>query len=316
MDARNGFAYVARWGAEVTSTVDVVVVGAGPAGLSASLVLGRCRRQVVVVDSGEYRNASSQMMSGFLSRDGSDPAEVRRIARDQLSKYPTVQVRQASVIGAEAGSDGFVVHLGGGEKLLARYLLLASGVVDGLPEVVGAEDLFGRGVFQCPYCDGYEVADRCLVAYGKGSTAVALALELTTWSDDVVLCTDDTSVSDEERQRLTANNIRIESRSVRRLVGGDGWLDAIEFSDDFVLMCGALFFVSRQRQRSGLAASLGCQFTDSGTVDTDEHEATNVPGLYVAGDASRDVQFAIVAAAEGAEAAAAINTALHQRELV
>ena len=297
------------------STIDVVVVGAGPAGLSASLVLGRCRRQVVVIDSGDYRNASSQMMSGFLSRDGSDPAEVRRIARDQLSKYPTVQLRQSAAIAAEASSDGFVVHLADGEELSTRYLLLASGVVDGLPEVAGAEDHFGRGVFQCPYCDGYEVADRCLVAYGKNSTAVALALELTTWSDDVVLCSDGTSMSDEEHRRLTVNNIRVESRSVRRFVGDDQ-LDAIEFSDDSVLACGALFFVSRQRQRSSLAASLGCQFTDSGTVDTDEHEATNVPGLYVAGDASRDVQFAIVAAAEGAEAAAAINTALHQRELL
>lgn len=147
------------------------------------------------------------------------------------------------------------------------------------------------------------------------STAVPLALELTTWSDDVVLCTDGTtSLSDEERQRLRANNIRVEARSVRGFVG-DGRLDAIEFSDDSVLMCEALFFVSRQRQRSDLAASLGCQFTDGGTVETDEHEATNVPGLYVAGDASRDVQFAIVAAAEGAEAGAAINTALHRDEL-
>ena len=133
MESRDGFGYVARGGAVVRSTVDVVVVGAGPAGLSASLVLGRCRRQVVVIDSGDYRNASSQMMSGFLSRDGSDPAEVRRIARDQLSKYPTVQLRQSAAIAAEASSDGFVVHLADGEELSTPYLLLASGVVDGLP---------------------------------------------------------------------------------------------------------------------------------------------------------------------------------------
>ena len=313
---RCGWSCAARSRSVVNSTVDVIVIGAGPAGLSAALVLGRCRRRVIVIDSGEYRNATSQTMNGFLSRDGWDPAELRRVSREQLAKYPTVEVRQSTVTSADHdGRGGYIVRLASGDDLSGRVMVLASGVVDRLPDLAGADELFGRGVFQCPYCDAFEVADRRLVAYGRESEGVDLALELTTWSDDVVLCTDGTSdLSDVERDRLEANHIRIESRRIRSLVGGDR-LRAVEFDDDSSLDCDALFFVSRQRQRSDLAARLGCQFTDGGAVATDEHEASCVPGLYVTGDASRDVQFAIVAAAEGAEAAAAINTALHSSEL-
>lgn len=299
----------------MTVDVDVVVVGGGPAGLSAALILGRCRRRVVVCDSGQYRNAATPAMHGFLTRDGCDPAEVRRIGRAQLQRYPSVSIRDAPVVDAARCDGGFTVGLAGGDVMRTRLLLLATGVVDDLPAVAGAEELLGRGVFHCPYCDGFEVAGRPLVAYGRGQDGLGMALELRGWSDQVVLCTDGPAeLSPHERDRLTANGISLEERRVARVEGGDR-LQAVVFADGSAYDCAALFFLTGQRQRSDLAARLGCEFTDDGSVATGEYETTCVPGLYVAGDASRRVQLAIVAAAEGAKAAFAMNTALLRTDL-
>ena len=148
---------------EESERIDVLVVGGGPAALSAALVLGRCRRTVVVCDSGEYRNAPTPAMYGFLSRDGCAPAELRRLARDQIRAYPTVTVWDTAVTDArQIPSGGFQVQTSTGRTVRSRLLLLATGVVDELPILEGAEALFGRGLFQCPYCDGFEVSGRPL----------------------------------------------------------------------------------------------------------------------------------------------------------
>ena len=294
----------------MTIRLDVVVIGGGPAGLSAAMVLGRCRRRVVVCDSAEYRNGASPAMHGFLSRDGCDPAELRRIGRDQLRSYQSVEVRDTAVVGVTRDVEGFSVRLATGDVLHPQLVLLATGVVDAVPELPRANELYGRGVFHCPYCDGFEFADRPLVAYGRDTAAMALALELTGWSDQVLLCTDGpTEMTPVERARLAANKIATDERRISRLEGDD-CLRAVVFNDGSTHECAALFFHTRQRQRSDLAARMGCTFSADGSVITDNHEASCIPGLYIAGDSSRDVQSAIVAAAEGFEAAAAMNTVL------
>lgn len=294
----------------MTIGLDVVVIGGGPAGLSAAMVLGRCRRRVVVCDNAEYRNGASRAMHGFLSRDGCDPAELRRIGRDQLRSYQTVDVRDTAVVDVTRDVKGFTVGLATGDVLHPQLVLLATGVTDAVPDLPGANELYGRGVFQCPYCDGFEFADRPLVAYGRDTAAMALALELTGWSDQVLLCTDGpTEMTPVERARLAANEISIDQRRISRLAGDDH-LRKIVFNDGSTHECDAMFFHTRQRQRSDLAARMGCKFSADGSVVTDDHEASCVPGLYIAGDSSRDVQSAIVAAAEGFEAAAAMNTVL------
>jgi thioredoxin reductase len=291
---------------------DVVIVGAGPAGLSAALILGRCRRSVLICDTGSPRNAASHALHGFLTRDGIPPLEFLRIAREQLQPYQTVELRELEVREAKRTDTGFVVN----SNISCRKLLLATGVVDRLPQIDGLKDFYGRNAFHCPYCDGWEVRDRRIVVYGKGKNGVGLALELTLWSSDLALCTDGaTELSNEETARLKHQRIKIYDTPIRRMIGSQGMLQQIEFTNGELLECDAMFFSTGNEQHCNLAEMLGCNFTEDGAVDTGEYEITNVPGVYVAGDASRLVQLAIVAAAEGAKAAFAINQELLKEDL-
>ena len=169
---------------------DVVIVGAGPAGLSAALMLGRCRRRVLVCDTGRPRNYASRAMHGFLSRDGIPPREFIAIAREQLRQYDTIELRDVEVAEAHCHESRFHVTLKSGEQFHCRKLLIATGVVDNLPGIPGFAELFGISVFHCPYCDGWEVRDRPLAIYSRGARGLGLSLELTGWSRDLVLCTD------------------------------------------------------------------------------------------------------------------------------
>jgi thioredoxin reductase len=298
-------------------TYDCVIVGAGPAGLSAALMLGRCRRQVLICDTGEQRNARSSGLHNYLTRDGTRPADFLQLARDEVAQYSTVEFRQVEVLDATRSPDGFRLVCDDARQLTARKLLLATGVVDELPEIEGLEALYGISVHHCPYCDGWEWRDRPLAIYGSGEEGSALALGLTVWSRDLVLCTNGPSrLSPTEHEKLERFRIAVREDRILRLEGNEGRLQRIIFGRGAPLDRAALFVCASQHQRSGLARKLGCRFTNKGAVDTGTCEATDVPGLYVAGDASKEAQFVIVAAAEGAEAGMAINKALLKDELI
>ena len=296
---------------------DVIIVGAGPAGLSAALMLGRCRRTVLVCDTGRPRNAASEALHGYLTRDGIAPREFLQIARGELRKYETVEICDSEVVDAECGNDSlFHVTVGSGERLKSRKLLLATGVVDHVPPVPGIAELYGKSVHHCPYCDGWEVRDQPLAVYGRGDRGLGLSLELIGWSRDLVLCSDGPcELDDEARGRLERNGIALREERITRLEGQDGILQHVVFENGARLARRALFFTTGQSQRSDLLTRLACEFTDKGTVRTGKYETTHLSGLYVAGDASRAVQWVIVAAAEGAEAAFAINTDLVKADL-
>jgi len=291
---------------------DVIVVGGGPAGLSAALMLGRCRRHVLVCDRGEPRNERSAALHGYLTRDGVAPSEFRAAARDELVPY-AVEFRSVGVKGARPERGGFSVSLADGRRERSRFLLLATGVKDQLPDVPGVAECYGRSVFHCPYCDGWECRDKRLAVFGRN--AVPLALSLRTWSHHVVLCTHGRQPDAAARQRLAANRIGLRRSPVARLAHADGRVTAIEFTDGDSLPCDAMFFGTAQHPQDTLAERLGCLFNRKGTVNTGTLCDTNVPGVFVAGDASRDAQFVVVAAAEGIKAAVAINQALQRAEL-
>ena len=298
------------------NSFDVIIIGAGPAGLNGALVLGRCRRRVLLCDAGQPRNAASHGLHNYLTRDGINPAEFLRIGREELKSYKTVELRQIEVTDARLLDPGFEVTLSNGERAVARKLLIATGVVDEIPKLEGVASFYGRSVFHCPYCDGWEMRDQPLAVYGKGENGLGLTLELILWSRDLVLCTDGPSeLSAEDLARLAQHHIPVREEKILRLGGEGDVLNQIVFADGQTIQRRAMFFSTGQRQASELPKKLGCEFTKQGCVATGEYEATNVPGLYVAGDASRLVQFVIVAASEGAQAAVAINKELMKEDL-
>lgn len=298
----------------IADEFDVVVVGGGPAGLSAALILGRCCRRVLVCDRGTSRNWASKAMHGFLSRDGIDPAEFTAIAHTELAHYPTVLYASVEVEQIHKQPNGFTV-VSGGRAVRTRKVLIATGLEDELPAIDGFKALFGTSVFQCPYCDAWEFRGRLLAAYGKNNRGLEMARALTAWSRDIVLCTDGRSgFTPEQKQQLASNAIQLIELPVRRLESDGGMLRHIVFDDGSRLARDAIFFDTRSRGQSTLTEQLGCTFNRHGGVICGKYEATAVPGVYVAGNIIRNVQLSIVAAAEGANAAFGINRALTRED--
>jgi thioredoxin reductase len=291
---------------------DVVVVGAGPAGLNAALMLGRARRKVLLADTGTPRNAPVRAMHGFLSRDGTDPAELRSIARKQLQQYGSVEVRDVAVDNVRRDGDHFEVTVSDGSIFPAHRVILATGVVDELPDIDGLAEHWGRGVFNCPYCDGWEQRDQPLAVLGADTLNVLLALNLVRWSGDVVLCTNGDSVDADSLQLLSARGVTVRTDPVVAVEGNGTGLERIVLADG-ALERRALFFHAPTHQRSDLAAQLGCAFLDDGSVQVDDLGHTSVPGVFAVGDISRRPSMpvpgalVIIGAAEGAVAAVAID---------
>jgi thioredoxin reductase len=297
---------------------EVIVVGGGAAGLSAALFLGRVRRRVLVCDAGEPRNASAGGVHGFLSREGMAPSELLGIGREQLGSYGTVEVSGVEVIDAEGEDGGFRASLADGTLVRCRNLVLATGVRDVMPEIEGIEDFWGRSVAHCPYCHGFELRDESLAVYGANGDAVSLVVLLTRLSSDLVLLTDGSSaIGKEEMKKLAALGVGIRKEKISRLEGEDGRLRRILFENGEEIERRGLFLRPGRVQRSDLARKLGCRITGEGVVEADADGSTNVPGLYVAGDAMhpRHRHLLISAALSGATSAMAINSRMLGEEL-
>lgn len=276
-------------------------------------MLGRCRRRVLVCDTGQPRNGRSRALHGYLTRDGIPPLDLVRLGREELAPYG-IEMRDTEVTGLDRLDDAFDVRLSRGNQVRARFVLIATGVRDDCPAVPGLAECYGISVHHCPYCDGWEARDKRLAVIGAGPSAAGLALSLKTWSADVSLCSNGRArITSRHRAQLAGEQISVVESVIERLEHDDGRARRLRFVDGSVRPCDAVFFTSGQVMHSSLAQAVGCEFTRKGVVKTDYLGQTCVPGVYVVGDASRDVQFAIVAAAEGAKAAVAMNKALQAR---
>jgi thioredoxin reductase len=289
---------------------DVVIVGGGPAGLAAALTLGRARKRVLLCDSGPPRNAAAVHVQNFVTRDGIPPAEFRGIAREQLRPYINVDVRdeRARHIAGEVGA--FAVRLDT-DSVRARRVLLCTGMIDELPDTEGLRELWGKSIFQCPYCHGWEVQDQRFAYLASSSERSSFALFLRGWTSDVVLLTNgEFAIAGEIRQKLEAGQVRVEERSIQRLVARGERLAHIEFTDGARVDRDVLFVHPPQRQVD-LVRALGIALDDKGFVRVDETTAeTAVRGIYAAGDLTTPAQGALLAAAAGTRAAAMLNHAL------
>ena len=302
-----------------TPEYDVAIVGGGPAGLSAAIVLGRSRRRVVLFDDGHPRNYAAQGVHCYLGHEGIAPDALRELGRKEAQHYG-VQFVDAKILAARRMSQsdktlaGFELQTSN-RTLVARALLLCTGVVDVLPEIPNLREFYGRSVHHCPYCDGWEHRDKRLVAFGKKAKgAVELAVSLRSWSPHVTACSHGGRLDDELRSQLARKEIEFRQERIVELHGNDGVLRELTFESGPPLECDALFFSSDQFQRSPLGAQLGIESDDDNCMKTGKKQTTRIPGLFLAGDADGEVQFAIVAAAEGAVAAVTINHLLHEDE--
>lgn len=291
---------------------DVVIIGGGPAGLSAALVLGRCRRKVILFDTGRPRNAASRHLHGYLTRDGTPPLELLRLGREELRPY-SIETRDVEVTGITCSAEGFDISLATGEGVHTRAVLVATGVRDHVPDIPGIDECYGISVHHCPYCDGWESRDTTIVVIGAGASVTGLALSLTTWSGRVIVCSNGSRLNSRHRSQLAQHGITVYERPIERIAHEQGEVRQVLLRGGETVRCERIFFSSAQSPQCDLPRQLGCDVTYKGVVKTDHLGKTRVPGLYVVGDASRDVQFIVVAAAEGAKAAVAINKALQAR---
>lgn len=293
---------------------DVAIVGGGPAGLSAALVLGRATRSVVVFDSGQPRNRAARAIHGYLTRDGITPSQFIAQARADLRPYRVDIVEREVRQAIRMPQGDFLLQTSEAGEVRARKVLLATGVRDDLPAITGFADFYGQSVHHCPYCDGWEHRGKRLAAIGAGNGAVGLALALRTWSESVAACVLDEEPDKEFAALAASNTIEIVSGAIASMEGVGGQVQCLRLASGATLRCDAVFFHADQYQRSSLPHRLGCQVDREGGVIVSDRQHTGVPGLFVAGDADREVQFVIVAAGQGATAAVAINRELQDEE--
>ncbi|MEL6342858.1 MAG: NAD(P)/FAD-dependent oxidoreductase [Myxococcota bacterium] len=297
-----------------TEDVDVIIIGGGPAGLSAALIAGRARRRVVVIDRGSPRHAVSAGVHNFLTQDGTPPAELRRIAWAQMAAYPNVTQHRATVTGLRREDERWIADCGEAVTVRGRAVLLAMGVQDALPDWPGFSEKWGASVHLCPYCHGWELQDQPLATTGHGEDIAHFGPTLHQWSKDIVVIAGDEPLSPETVATLERLEIRIHPAAVVALEGPGQTLTALRLSDGSRLGRTGLFIKTHQRQVP-LVRDLGLEMSPlphnaDGLVVVDSYQRTSAPMMWAAGDLTTPFHQVLHAAAAGSTAGAMINAAL------
>ncbi|WP_426454440.1 NAD(P)/FAD-dependent oxidoreductase [Paenibacillus sp. S-38] len=288
---------------------DAAIIGGGPAGLNAALMLGRARRTVVLLDDNKARNAVSRESHGFLTRDGIRPSDLRLLAQQELKKYASVTGAPDRVIQVERSGPGFKVVTEDGFTVMSRTLVLATGFKEVLPEIPGIREFYGQSLFNCPYCDGWELRDKGLVLVSDGLHLFQMAKLLVQWSRDLLVCTNGwNGMTPEQARALAARGIQIHFGRIAGLEGEEGQLKELKFTDGSSVLREGGFVKTQWVQGAPFGYRLGCRINAHGGLLTDSTGRTTVPGVFAAGDAAvSGPTLQIIAAAEGSRAAMGVN---------
>ena len=281
---------------------DCVVIGGGPAGLAAATWLARYRRDVVVVDSRDYRAKAVERSHGYLARDPQTPMDFLQTAREQLLAYRTVSYLTTTVTAAVRAEDGaFRLQLADGSELSALRVVVATGVVDACPDIEGFDEHYGASAFHCPACDGHEAENRDVVAYGWDERLVGFAASLLNWARSVTVLTSGHRFDGDEACKLVLerHDIELVDTPAVRLLGERGSLEGVELADGRVVPASLFFFSVAHEPLVELARALGCRIDDDGYVQVDDKGETSVAGVYAAGDVVPGLQLVQVASAQG-----------------
>ena len=308
----------------MNTSLDVVIIGGGAAGLSAALVLGRARRRVAVVDAGSPRNAPAAHMQGYLSRDGMPPTELIAVGREEVARYG-VHLIDDQVVSVDRSVVGvpdsvieyqFSVHLAAGTTLTARHVLVTTGLIDEIPDLPGFRERWGRDLLHCPYCHGWEVRGQSLGVLGTNPAAGQHAQLIRQWSDDVTFFVHTYDLSAAERAAMEARGIRTVTGEVERLVIEGDRLIGVKLVGGLVVPLDAVFVRPGMQPRpDGLLQRLGCEFSETGFVKVDPTGKTSSNGVWAAGNASDPRAQVITAAGQGSAVAIAINGELTQQDI-
>ena len=288
---------------------DIIVVGGGPAGLSAATVLARSRRSVLIIDEGKQRNLRSHGLHNYLTRDGILPPDFLELAAAELNNYP-IAIHKEKVVLATKEEDGF--RLGTEvDQYRCRRLLIATGVTDHVPDIPGMRELWGNSVFHCPFCDGYECKDTIVGLYARKYNGYGMALALRHLTEKVILFTDGAYyLKLSQRRELERRGVDVITKKIQRLQHDGKKLFSVELDGGITIPCNSLFTHHGFSVNNDLLLQLGCKCSGKGPAVTNRKQQTSVEGVYAAGDASFDMHFVIVAAAEGVKAGVAIHNDL------
>ena len=291
---------------------DVAVVGGGPAGLSAALWLARYLHKVVVIDSGDPRNWETRGINGYLGHQGIRSPELRRLGRIEGEEYGAQFVSGIVETASNESGEVFAICLRDGKTIEARRILLAIGIRDVWPDIPGLDQCYGETAHVCPDCDGYETRDKKTVVIGVGRKAVGMALALTTWTKEIVICTngEPPDMNQELLNLLKPLNIPVLDAPVTCVLSQNKEIRGLELEGGMSLDCERLYFAIGQYPSDDLGTQLGCDRDRIGRLVIDERNHTSVKNVYAAGDVAGGPQLAIAAAASGAIAAVAIHASL------
>jgi len=298
---------------------DCAIIGGGPAGLNAALILGRARRNVMLFDNDNARNAITQESHGFITRDGIKPKKFREIAHKEIARYPSVISANREVTSVSKKKSKFELVTSKKERYESKTIIISTGLKDVLPSIDNIHDYYGKSLFHCPYCDGWELRNKPLVIIiGEQAQGFHFIQTIYNWSKDLIVCTNGDLFENSGQKRFLNNKgIRIIEYKIKKFVGKNGQMEKVVFENGESASRRGGFVMPQMIQASDFGKQLGCKYNSLGGIAVDSFGRTNIKGIYAAGDASvvNPAQI-IIAAAEGVRAAAGVNSDLTQKEFL